>query len=186
MLVSAGECGARPRTRARRPPPASCRHRAGRGSPLRAIRRPGYAPSVRRSAPAAVRDATGSSPPSATVASRTGSTPNGGLEHRASRRPQERPLGQRLAHVPPGVERSDDLPGHVLLHRDEWIVGGHGLAILAHLSGHGGDRRHHRIGVGEQLVLQPQRMQAAASTPPRASSRAREPTAAQMCDRARD
>ena len=35
---------------------------------------------------------------------------------------------------------------------------GHGPAILAHLLGQRRDRRHQRIGVGEQLVLQPQRM----------------------------
>ena len=48
------------------------------------------------------------------------------------------------------IERGDDLARCVLLQRDERIVGGHGPAILANLLGQGGDRRHHRIGVGEQ------------------------------------
>ena len=49
---------------------------------------------------------------------------DGGLQRRRAVHRQERPLRQRLAHVPPCVERRDDLPGYVLLHRDERIVGG--------------------------------------------------------------
>ena len=46
-----------------------------------------------------------------------------------------------------------------LLHRNKRIVVGGGPPVLANLFGHAGDGRHQRIGVGEDLVLQPQRME---------------------------
>jgi hypothetical protein len=69
---------------------------------------------------------------------------------------EERPLGHRLGQIPPRIERSDDLAGRSLLHGDERIVAGHGLPILANLVGNSGDRGHHRVLIGEQLVPQPQ------------------------------
>jgi hypothetical protein len=43
-----------------------------------------------------------------------------------------------------------------LLHGDERIAAGNGLAILANLVGKSSNRGHNRIYIGEQLVLEPQ------------------------------
>ena len=153
------ECAAPPRTRARRPRPAACRHRAARGS------------TASRSPPAGMRDLSSairfcsSSRCSGLFArlaqrarrSRDRCRPRPAAS--ASRRPtgtSARPALSLMSRQ--RVERRDDLPGHVLLHGDERIVGGHRPAVLADLLGQRADRRHHRICVGEQLVLQPQRM----------------------------
>src|ERR1051326_2986924 len=63
-----------------------------------------------------------------------------------------------LVHFPPAVERGHDIGRHGLLEFQERVIRRNGLARLAHLLGHLGDRSHGRIGVGEKLVLQAERM----------------------------
>ena len=48
---------------------------------------------------------------------------DGRLQRRRAVHRQKCPFGQRLAHVPPRVERGDDLAGYGFLQRDERIVG---------------------------------------------------------------
>src|SRR5262245_5237750 len=84
---------------------------------------------------------------------------DGSLQGRLAVHRQERPLGDRLGRLTPGIERRDDLARHVLLQRDEGIAGGRGRSVFANLVCQGGDGRHHRVGAGEQLELQPQGMQ---------------------------
>ncbi len=55
----------------------------------------------------------------------------------------------------------DQLREH-FLRLQERVVGGHRLALLAHLLGHLGDGRDQRVAVGHQLIGQAQRMQALA------------------------
>src|SRR5262249_34266619 len=57
----------------------------------------------------------------------------GGLQGRRAVNREEASFRESLARLPPRVERGDDLAGGVLLHRDEWIVGGDGPAVLANL-----------------------------------------------------
>src|SRR6516225_7966319 len=83
----------------------------------------------------------------------------GGLQRRRAVNREEASFRESLARLPPRVERGDDLAGGVLLYRDEWIIGGQGPAVVANLLCHGGDWGHHGVRIGEQLVLQAQRVQ---------------------------
>ena len=90
-----------------------------------------------------------------------GSMPDGGLQRRRAVDRQEHVLAQRFGHIPPGVEACDDLLGDRFLHREKRVVCGDRPPILARPLGHGLNRRHQRIRIGEKFVLQPQGMQLA-------------------------
>ena len=104
-------------------------------------------------------DATGSWPPCATGASPAGSMPTAACSVGEPYTARNVRSARASLSVAPGIERSHDLPRDVLLHRDERIVRADGLSILANLLRQRGDRSHHRVCIGEQLVLQPQGMQ---------------------------
>src|SRR5262249_59231089 len=71
---------------------------------------------------------------------------------------REPPLPEGGGHVGRGGGARHDLSGRGFLERQERVVRGRRRAVLADMLRHRGERRHERIGFGEQRVLQAQRV----------------------------
>src|SRR5262245_45844183 len=85
---------------------------------------------------------------------------DGSLEKRRSIDRLEYPLRRLLRHVAPGVKASDYMIRNGLLTLDERVVGCSRSTLLTDLFGGVLHPAHEWVGIGEHLVLQPQRMHA--------------------------
>ena len=72
---------------------------------------------------------------------------------------QKHPLSKRLVEIPPCIKSRDNLRDAFSWNAINGLSPSGRLPIVANLFGHRGQRSHHRIGIREELVLQPQWMQ---------------------------
>ena len=126
--------------------------------------------SARRSGSAPIAREAGFSPPCATGSADSGSMPDAACK-RASHRSTGTSVSAKASLAACAMHRAQRQSGATCFSCSarNGLSGDTGLRFLRHLARERSNRRHQRICVGEQLVLQPQRMQLLQAIPPRAA-----------------